>query len=587
MACSKMSVDLECCICLEEDIERVDTIPCQHTVCRPCYLKPMINKCPVCRVRWIARERDPLAKDYTGEHYAHTYGFFAVNIDEESEEEEEEEQVIEEEPQTPEIDPEEIELPRRFVDERIEYFLATGLRIDYVLTRGYCPSTQADEQEVLYLPLYTIYCNAYDANDDILHGQEIEITIQITRGECGSGWCEAQFVYVSITDSEDSGPKPITHSVKGGIGAVRFSREEIEFELQTPLPIESRTSYSHFEWEITTPYFKINQTGEELYPWAVLDFYEEEFWEPIVEPLDGPVDVDMSSSSAIGGIASMLRVTAAARRDNDEQYNEIIGRHVSRKVLNGGAEKDYIYLREINGKEFSIYDKIGNCFVGTNKTGITLPFTHVPSPAAIRGNHHILKEPEYIYGEERDTSYETALQSFDDWELIKREELLQRRYKREEQNLKYTSNRLFYYEKEFEEIMEDKWAIESYMCEDDDNTKPEYTTDMRVACEQRDRHGTDIVKCRLDKEVGSRRMHTLIDGESGVGKSFLAGHLSSGLVFDLDWITPNEDGSKPELPEDLHYPIIILGKRFDYDMREITKRLLYKKEYVVVKLSYM
>lgn len=586
MACSKMSVDLECCICLEEDIERVDTIPCQHTVCRPCYLKPMINKCPVCRVRWIARERDPLAKDYTGEHYAHTYGFFAVNIDEESEEEEEE-QVIEEEPQTPEIDPEEIELPRRFVDERIEYFLATGLRIDYVLTRGYCPSTQADEQEVLYLPLYTIYCNAYDANDDILHGQEIEITIQITRGECGSGWCEAQFVYVSITDSEDSGPKPITHSVKGGIGAVRFSREEIEFELQTPLPIESRTSYSHFEWEITTPYFKINQTGEELYPWAVLDFYEEEFWEPIVEPLDGPVDVDMSSSSAIGGIASMLRVTAAARRDNDEQYNEIIGRHVSRKVLNGGAEKDYIYLREINGKEFSIYDKIGNCFVGTNKTGITLPFTHVPSPAAIRGNRHILKEPEYIYGEERDTSYETALQSFDDWELIKREELLQRRYKREEQNLKYTSNRLFYFEKEFEEIMEDKWAIESYMCEDDDNTKPEYTTDMRVACEQRDRHGTDIVKCRLDKEVGSRRMHTLIDGESGVGKSFLAGHLSRGLVFDLDWITPNEDGSKPELPEDLHYPIIILGKRFDYDMREITKRLLYKKKYVVVKLSYM
>lgn len=586
MACSKMSVDLECCICLEEDIERVDTIPCQHTVCRPCYLKPMINKCPVCRVRWIARERDPLAKDYTGEHYAHTYGFFAVNIDEESAEEEEE-QVIEEEPQTPEIDPEEIELPRRFVDERIEYFLATGLRIDYVLTREYCPSTQADEQEVLYLPLYTIYCNAYDANDDILHGQEIEITIQITRGECGSGWCEAQFVYVSITDSEDSGPKPITHSVKGGIGAVRFSREEIEFELQTPLPIESRTSYSHFEWEITTPYFKINQTGEELYPWAVLDFYEEEFWEPIVEPLDGPVDVDMSSSSAIGGIASMLRVTAAARRDNDEQYNEIIGRHVSRNVLNGGAEKDYIYLREINGKEFSIYDKIGNCFVGTNKTGITLPFTHVPSPAAIRGNHHILKEPEYIYGEERDTSYETALQSFDDWELIKREELLQRRYKREEQNLKYTSNRLFYFEKEFEEIMEDKWAIETYMCEDDDNTKPEYTTDMRVACEQRDRHGTDIVKCRLDKEVGSRRMHTLIDGESGVGKNFLAGHLSRGLVFDLDWITPNEDGSKPELPEDLHYPIIILGKRFDYDMREITKRLLYKKEYVVVKLSYM
>lgn len=586
MACSKMSVDLECCICLEEDIERVDTIPCQHTVCRPCYLKPMINKCPVCRVRWIARERDPLAKDYTGEHYAHTYGFSAVNIDEESEEEEEE-QVIEEEPQTPEIDPEEIELPRRFVDERIEYFLATGLRIDYVLTRGYCPIRQADEQEVIYLPLYTIYCNAYDANDDILHGQEIEITIQITRGECGSGWCEAQFVYVSITDSEDSGPKPITHSVKGGIGAVRFSREEIEFELQTPLPIESRTSYSHFEWEITTPYFKINQPGEELHPWAVLDFYEEEFWEPIVEPLDGPVDVDMSSSSAIGGIASMLRVTAAARRDNDEQYNEIIGRHVSRKVLNGGAEKDYIYLREINGKEFSIYDKIGNCFVGTNKTGITLPFTHVPSPAAIRGNHHILKEPEYIYGEERDTSYETALQSFDDWELIKREELLQRRYKREEQNLKYTSNRLFYFEKEFEEIMEDKWAIESYMCEDDDNTKPEYTTDMRVACEQRDRHGTDIVKCRLDKEVGSRRMHTLIDGESGVGKSFLAGHLSRGLVFDLDWITPNEDGSKPELPEDLHYPIIILGKRFDYDMREITKRLLYKKEYVVVKLSYM
>lgn len=349
-----------------------------------------------------------MAKDYTGEHYAHTYGFFAVNIDEESEEEEEE-QVIEEEPQTPEIDPEEIELSRRFVDERIEYFLATGLRINYVLTRGYCPSTQADEQEVLYLPLYTIYCNAYDANDDILHGQEIEITIQITRGECGSGWCEAQFVYVSITDSEDSGPKPITHSVKGGIGAVRFSREEIEFELQTPLPIESRTSYSHFEWEITTPYFKINQTGEELYPWAVLDFYEEEFWEPIVEPLDRPVDVDMSSSSAIGGIASMLRVTAAARRDNDEQYNEIIGRHVSKKVLNGGAEKDYIYLREINGKEFSIYDKIGNCFVGTNKTGITLPFTHMPSPAAIRGNHHILKEPEYIYGEERDTSYETAL----------------------------------------------------------------------------------------------------------------------------------------------------------------------------------
>lgn len=135
--------------------------------------------------------------------------------------------------------------------------------------------------------------------------------------------------------------------------------------------------------------------------------------------------------------------------------------------------------------------------------------------------------------------------------------------------------------------MEDKWVIEIYMCEDDDNIKLEYIIDMCVVCEQRDRYGIDIVKCRLDKEVGSCRMYMLIDGELGVGKSFFVGYLFRGLVFDLDWIIFNEDGSKFELLEDLYYLIIILGKRFDYDMREIIKRLLYKKEYVVVKLSYM
>lgn len=45
------------------------------------------------------------------------------------------------------------------------------------------------------------------------------------------------------------------------------------------------------------------------------------------------------------------------------------------------------------------------------------------------------------------------------------------------------SNRLFYFEKEFEEIMEDKWVIEIYMCEDDDNIKLEYIIDMCVVCE--------------------------------------------------------------------------------------------------------
>lgn len=96
-------------------------------------------------------------------------------------------------------------------------------------------------------------------------------------------------------------------------------------------------------------------------------------------------------------------------RDNDEQYNEIIGRYVLRNVLNGGVEKDYIYLREINGKEFLIYDKIGNCFVGINKIGIILLFIYVLLFVVIRGNYYILKEFEYIYGEERDISYEIVL----------------------------------------------------------------------------------------------------------------------------------------------------------------------------------
>lgn len=50
----------------------------------------MINKCFVCRVRWIVREWDFLVKDYIGEYYVYIYGFFVVNIDEELVEEEEE-----------------------------------------------------------------------------------------------------------------------------------------------------------------------------------------------------------------------------------------------------------------------------------------------------------------------------------------------------------------------------------------------------------------------------------------------------------------------------------------------------------------
>lgn len=50
----------------------------------------------------------------------------------------------------------------------------------------------------------------------------------------------------------------------------------------------------------------------------MLDFYEEEFWELIVELLDGFVDVDMSSLLVIGGIVLMLRVMVVVCRDNDE-----------------------------------------------------------------------------------------------------------------------------------------------------------------------------------------------------------------------------------------------------------------------------
>lgn len=74
MACSKMDVDKQCCICLDdEDVDRDNTIPCRHTVCRTCYVKPMLDQCPVCREPWEARKNDESAEEYTGRHYFHTY----------------------------------------------------------------------------------------------------------------------------------------------------------------------------------------------------------------------------------------------------------------------------------------------------------------------------------------------------------------------------------------------------------------------------------------------------------------------------------------------------------------------------------
>ncbi len=74
MACSKMDVDKQCCICLDdEDVDRDNTIPCRHTVCRTCYVKPMLDQCPVCREPWKARKNDESAEEYTGRHYFHTY----------------------------------------------------------------------------------------------------------------------------------------------------------------------------------------------------------------------------------------------------------------------------------------------------------------------------------------------------------------------------------------------------------------------------------------------------------------------------------------------------------------------------------